>query len=307
VESLNNTVSSIRLTDGTSEIFADVGNDRNPYDIAVNETWTVVPNYLTNSVSVFDTETGALLQEIESEDFDNPSGVAIVDDAIYISSVAYRGPALPYGAGRVTIIDSSFDVVATVPTSGQNPQYLAADQGRLLVVNTGEILFDGGAAYVATESSLEIWTPTADLATPGIESYVMPSVDRIGALGRPVVADDRVYMGAGTTSAFFVFDLQTKAWVRDAESRFVLPSDSTNALTQVVGVYDQIAFATAFNDDALFLVDTRCDEILAGPIDLGASDLIEGPIGGVITSDGAFFYPLMSVSNSLGRVRLTWN
>ncbi len=307
VESLNNTVSTIDLQSAATAEFVDLGNDHNPYEVAVDARWTVIPNYLANTVTIADTATGDVLAEVQSEAFKNPSGAAILGDYIYVSNVDYIGPDQPYGQGTVSIIDKDFDVVATIPTTGQNPQYLATHEDKLIVVNTGEVRFDESVAYPATDGVLEIWTPTDDPAVPDVQNYTLPIVDNIGAPGRPVTADNRVYMGAGTSSAFFAFDMTSETWIFDAETPFSFPSETTNALTQVIGVHNQIVFATAFNEDALFLVDTRCDKILAGPIDLGESELIEGPIGGVLSDDGSEFYPLMSVSNSLGRLMLSWN
>jgi len=84
----------------------------------------------------------------------------------------------------------------------------------------------------------------------------------------------------------------------------VLYETSQDALHAAAMMGDGLAFVLAFNQDALYVFDTTCDKLIAGPVDLGLSEEdLEGPLA--IVSDGALrAHFITSLSKRLGAIYL---
>ncbi len=320
VESGSNTVS--RYTPETGELdrgFVDVGNGRNPYDVAVapDDSRVYVTNYLADSITVAHAETGEVLEEIEHDSLDKPEGIAVVDDHLYVTNVHYTGGDDPFGTGTVVIFErEDMEVVAQAETARKNPQFVqpigTSDGRRVAIVSSGVIDFvEGDRAAATSPGGLELWPADGELDEEERETYPMERLEsgRHGAPGRPLAAPDgrALYFTSATSGELFKFDLRERRWVRGTRNPLELHEASGNALHH--GAIDDrgLLYITAFNDDALYLWDTTCDERLAGPISLGTTDeLLEGPHGIALhereSRTRAFF--IMSRANVMGRVTL---
>ena len=310
VESLNNTISKVDLATGERTIWVDVGNDRNPYDMWIGTQRTYITNYLGNSLTVVETATGEVIREVESELFRNPSGVAEVDGRIYVSNVNYQGPGQPFGDGSIVVIDSDLNVLGAIPTAQKNPQYLNGVSDMLIISDSGDTQFDQGIAIPKT-GAVEFWTTNDAWDNPDKVVVPLEPNGPYGAPGRPVLGHhaEVLYLGSGTGSAIFAIATGKTEWLFGPDDPIVLPGASGNALTQVVGAVDGVVYAVSFNDDRFYGIDTSCFKVITGPIDLGTSTLVEGPIDAVLqpTGEGSIIVTsLMSVSNSLNRMILSW-
>jgi len=67
---------------------------------------------------------------------------------------------------------------------------------------------------------------------------------------------------------------------------------------------DGLLWVVSFNDDSLYVVDTACDEVLLGGVDLGViPGELEGPIGFVVASrEPLSAYYMTSISKRLGKI-----
>jgi hypothetical protein len=95
-------------------------------------------------------------------------------------------------------------------------------------------------------------------------------------------------------------------WVRGPEDPIVLYESEEDTLHHISAGPDGMLYVTAFNTDEIWRVDTRCDEVLAEPVKVGRSSLLEGPhmIQVVDAPEGGVdAYYLLSLSNRLGRVK----
>src|SRR5690554_6355077 len=133
---------------------------------------------------------------------------------------------------------------------------------------------------------------------------------------RPVLANSgqTIYFPSATAPVLFKFDLDTRQWLRvSADSIFLrqkedaapLQDGAFNATLDARG----ILYVSALNEDAVYLVDTACDEVLAGPIPVGTTDAqLEGPQDlAVIERDGetrVFF--ITTLSNAMGQITLDY-
>lgn len=325
VESTENTVSRYApLADDYDPYFIDVHNGRNPWDTTVDEDQGLV--YVTNreagTLSVASIETGDIVEEIGAEEnnadepvFDDPQGLGMSAERIYVTNTVHRGPG-DYRQGFVTVLDrQTREVLGRVDTDHPNPSYVReVDTPRgpaMLVVNTGSLEVTNDGAFVRGESSVELWRETDDAIEPEREAFVLENTDdpRMGAPGKPVMSPDGryVYLPSITAPVVFKFDLHERRWARGTDDPIVL-YDSDGDTTHSATMDERgVLYVTALNQDAMYLLDTRCDRVLAGPIDLGVTDTyLEAPqdVRIVETDEGPRAYFIMTLSNALGRVDL---
>ncbi len=319
VESGANTVSRLDRASGRlDEGFIDVGNGRNPYDVAVDAERQVawVTNNLSHTVTVADAASGGVLAEIDDEAFDNPAGIALSDERAWVTNFELSGGE--YGPGLLTVVDrEAREVVASFETRWKNPSYArridTPDGPRIAVTDVGVLTYDGEAQRWRPQSpaGLELWRPGADLEAPARETYELgyDATHELGAPGRPLPAPDgdHLYVTSAVAPVVFTFDLREGAWERSIDDPIRLYEADGDTLHHGAFGPDGLLYVTAFNRDAMYLLDPSCDEPLGEPIEIGGSEeLLEGPHGVAVQAggEGLEAYYLLSPAHALGRIRL---
>ncbi|MEM1347457.1 MAG: hypothetical protein AAGI01_02805, partial [Myxococcota bacterium] len=327
VESGENTVSTFAPDERVLfDEFVDVGDNQNPYDVFVDEQRrrVYVTNYLGNSLSVADMDTGLVQEVVEDSSFDLPAGVAASGRWIYVTNTAFRRTGL-FAPGSVLALDrDTLEVVSTLPTQAVNPQFATVVEGAdglewVAIVSSGTIApNDAGTFVPTTPGALELWRPGEE--EPVAERLVfelgLPSAGedpRTGFPGRVTQTPDRskLYIPSGTGPVLFVFDMNAREWVHDVASPLVFnASIEGSALHHASMGDDGLLYITSFNDERLYLWDTRCDALLGPSILLDREmDLNAGPHGVVPWGAGAerAAYFIMTLGNRIGRVRLDFS
>jgi hypothetical protein len=319
VESGANTVSRFDLQQRQMDHgFLHVGGDRNPYALDMDEErreiW--VANYAASTITVADMEDGQILSEIEDEGLQNPSAIALTDDYAYVSDVNYRSISEGYGPGSIAVVDrGSRQVVSRWETAFKNPQFLSVEEidgaPVLLVSGSGALDIGQGAVTVAGEGGLEWFDLGDDPLAPESQSFPLgqAQVENVGAPGRPLLSaeKDRLYFVSAIAPVLFVFDVARRQWLFDARAPLKLYESDGDATHYGALGDDGLLWISAFNEDAIYLFDTACDEVMAGPIDVGeVAHMLEGPqaIGLVEQAQGVEAYFLLSIANAMGRIRL---
>ena len=303
VESGDNTVSRFDVATQSFDVLVDVGNGRGPWDVAVGEDELWITNFLANTVTVADRHTGELLEELAHDSLQGPAGIALLDRRVYVSNTQFRGDG-QWGPGSVTVIDQDTRrVYGAAPTQQQNPQSLAAIGDKLVVVSAGTFAHDGTKFVVGSEAAVEVWSPTGDPLLPERSVRVLPLADdrSIGVPGHPAHHNDSsiIYLPSATAPVVFAFDLETTTWTRGADDPIRLYETDDNALHHAAMGDDGVLYVTAFNEDALYLVDTSCDRVL-DRVQLERSSMLAGPHGVVPIGDEVYF--VLAHANELGRV-----
>lgn len=297
----------------------DVGNDKNPYDIALTPDGelAIIPNYLAGTFSIADPLSGAILHEsAPSTAIFNPSGVAASTDHIYISDVAFGRGEDGFGEGAIHVFDrSSFGYLGALETQAKNPQYLTflPDEDALLITQTGPLGFSSGRYAQMGDAGITILSNLSDndpLSPSSTHLTLPPRPDarQDPAPGRPMITQSqRAYFVSATSPTLLSLDLETSTWLRGPEDPILLYETSSDALHAGAIAGDDLLLILSYNQDALYIVDTSCDEVIAGPIDLGlSSEDLEGPLA--IVTDGALrAYFVTSLSKRLGAITLTPN
>lgn len=326
LESGSNTVSRYNPTSGVFEdAFVDLGNDRGPYDIFVDGDRGFVTNYLGNTVSIFDANSGEVLDEISDPRLKDPSGIAATREHLYVTNVEFLGVARGWGQGSILVIDrATLEITGVISAHARNPQYVTVlnagdgeEPGKIAIVSTGA-LGQVGERYVQTSmAAIEVWTETEDALSPAKEIFEIPPPEegsRVGAPGRALVSPDgaSLYMTSATAPVVFEIDLEQLAWAHGADSPIVLYEEDSDTLHSGVLDQDGLLWITSFNQDAVYVLDTRCNEVLAGPIPIGVvDDELEGPIAIVSSASSSSsqqnvvqpdVYFITSLSKQLGRI-----
>ena len=316
VESGSNTVAKLDLATGARTVHVDVGNERGPWEVWASEDELWITNYIANTVTIADRATGAVIDEISHPAFAQPSAITGTTDRVYVGNVEFAGTN-DFGPGHVTVIDrETREVFGSIATQKKNPQHLEvvelSDGPRVVVVDSGAFLLDDGA-FAGSDAAVEIWTETEEPLEPEVSVAELPLVDnrRVGSPGRPLKAtgSDTLYFASGTGPFLFSLDAARGTWLRGSDDPIVIAQTTGDSLNH--GAIDErgVIYITAFNEDALYLVDTTCDEVLAGPIPLEESSMLAGPYGLIPVERGdgrvdAFF--VLSHAHELGRVRLRY-
>lgn len=300
--------------------FIHVGGDRNPYDIDVDESsrqiW--VSNFAASTITVADMDDGQILAEIDDEELNNPSALVLTEDYAYVSDVNYLSVAEGFGPGSIVVVDrSTYEIVARWETAFENPQFAAVEeidgQAVLLVSSSGALEIGEGGARVKSEGGLEWYDLGVDPLQPPAQAYPLgqAEVQTVGAVGRALLRPDeeRLYFVSAIAPVLFVFDIPGRQWLFDAEAPLQLYEAEGDATHYGAMGADGLLWVSAFNDDALYLFDTSCDQLMAGPIDVGeAAHMLEGvqAIRLVARPRGVDGYFLMSIANKMGRLRLEY-
>lgn len=321
----SNTVARFDPATGTlASNFIDVGNDRNPYDLTVDAEAdrVFITNFKADTVTVARASDGEVLAELDDPAFVRPEGIAHTDEHLYVANAHFVGGEVGFEEGSVAVVErSSRQVVGTLETAAKNPQFLrrvdTPDGPRIAVTSSGviDIGAGDGQARVTSPGGLELWRPDAEVSEANRRSFTLETRSeqerdsRIGAPGRALPAPDgrHLYFTSATAPVVFKFDMQTGEWVRGTDDPIRLYETDRNALHHGRIGPNGLLWVTAFNRDAMWVVDTRCDEVVAGPIELGAvPDFVEGPHGLAFDKTGGSMsvYYIMSTAHTLGRIDL---
>lgn len=303
VESGDNTVSRFDVQTGRYDPLVDVGNERGPWDLFVTADELWITNYIASSVTVADRASGEVIDEIVGEELDGPAGVAVLDDVVYVGNTEYHGEE--YGPGSIAVLDrASHEVLGVVAAQRQNPQSLDVVGDRVVVVDSGAFGY-AGSFVAGSEAAVEIWTPTADPLAPDVVTVVMPLVDdrAVGIPGRPAhrAGSSVIYLPSATAPVVFSLDVVKGTWLRGPDDPIQLYETDGDALNHAAMGDDGVLWVTAYNEDALFLVDTRCDAVL-DRIELESSSMLAGPHGVVPVGDDG--YVALELANELVGVHL---
>lgn len=316
LESGTNTISRFDLLHESWEpFFIDLGNDRNPYGMALDEVsgevW--VANYSSHTLSRASLLSGDILQEIDDPGFQNPSAVALSRDRVFVANVNYRGLQEGFGPGSITVLDrETGEVLQSWETTFKNPHYLDVitleGEEILVAMTNGSFNLTGPQVRLDEEGGMEWWTLRGEKR--GVFSVRQEeSQGQVGAPGRPHLSEDgkTLYAVSATAAALFAFDLEAMRWRHDAVNPISLYEGAGDLTHHSAFSAEGVLGITAFNEDGLLFFDTRCEALISEMIDLGkAANILEGAHSLIFYRRGEILevYVVLGIANGLWRVRL---
>lgn len=308
VESRDNTISTWDIELEQYSPFADLGNDQNPYDLFVGSGVVWVTNYIGQSVSRL-TEAGKNVEELGGPNFKNPSGVAEFAGHLWVTNVNYISPSQGFGPSTVLKRSLETGIEEVIEMDFLNTQFADVfefeNEEILVLTSTGAVQFVDRKAMATSPGAVDVIASDGTMRTV---EFPVPSPQRSGALSRPAQppSSKYLYFTSATAPEIYKLDLESLTWVRGPEDPIVLYESEEDTLHHISAGSDGMLYVTAFNSDEIWRVDTRCDEVLAEPVKVGRSSLLEGPhmIQVVDAPEGGVdAYYLLSLSNRLGRVK----
>src|SRR5690606_34763214 len=106
--------------------FIDVGNDQNPYDLAVYGDRIYITNNVGNSITVADT-MGNVIDTVALPELVSPQDILATEDYLIVANTEFTFPAPTTRFGSVLVLSrtDSPALLNRLETGWSNPQYLA--------------------------------------------------------------------------------------------------------------------------------------------------------------------------------------
>ncbi|NOX36421.1 MAG: T9SS type A sorting domain-containing protein [Calditrichaeota bacterium] len=248
VNSGDNEIQVIRLSDFTTLQRIDLGSGTNPYAMDfVNDSVAAVSLLLTNEVALVNVRNGAILSRITVGT--GPQGVKYAAGKLYVANSGYNGQG--YDPGTVSVIDVAQRTVIHTISVSINPQQIDADvQGFIYVVCTGN--------YADITGKLEIINGQADT--------VVKTIDMGTAVTNVFLNNNRAFISTYGYGVF-IYDL-----VGDSLMNQTLPGGPAIGFDAQSNIY-----IADFNKDSVFVfaadfTPLSAYEVGDGPISLAVSD-----------------------------------
>jgi YVTN family beta-propeller protein len=265
----------IALVDTSNPWFMDFVSDERAY----------VTNWLLNTVSVVDLESGVIVREIPVGP--RPQGVLVLGDTAFVTNSGVDTSLAKYDASSVSVIDVNADTVTTTLAVPINAQDLAlGPDGRVYVVCTGDYVSEAGKICI-----IDRW------AGPDGGPAVVDTVEIGGAPGDIIVtADGQAYLcdwGDFVNGFLYNYDIYADT-VYHNSSDPIRVGDGAMRL-----FYDQIEdviYVNNYMDDAVQRFCPHGDTVIAtygfgdGAQDMTIMEAYMGPIDDltIIKDEGTF-------------------
>lgn len=307
VNSGDNTVQKINLTDGTSTpAFIDTGDGSNPYDLAVSGDRVYVTNLFTGGITVAQLSDGTILSQDAIPQLISPQDIIATDSHLFIANTEFifGSAATEFGSLAIFTREDTPQLVSVIPTTQPNPQYLLLDGTTLYVVNSGRLSYDPDT-FVATpvgDGGVDVFDVTnPDAVTAPTQNFVLPANGSVGNPGVPALSGSHLYIGSGVAPVLFKLDLGAGTVVNGTDNPIpVFTTEAANSLTAPFTGPGNVLYVLDFNNDGLFLFDPSCDAPISERINIGTNaELAEGPLTLLWRDDAALI--LSSISSEIHR------
>ncbi len=211
---------------------------------------------------------------VPEDSFEDPwTGVAIIDEKLYVSNFNFDEEFQPLRNGFVTVIDTTTnEVIKTIELSAENAQEITVVGNRVYVVSAGDFFFDSGLLIPATDGAVDVIDPETDEIVATIPIQLNPDLPLVGSPNKlePTPDGKFGYIGSGTAGVLFKVNLENNTLVRGTgvegtPGPIIVTSDRQQEGTFDIEIRDELAFIAIFNTDQIFVMDTENDSIKPFP------------------------------------------
>jgi len=170
VNSTSHSLQAFSFNRGSFELSetVDLGLQRNtsPYAAVTAKHWIAVTNLLTNSISLIDEYTHAIVDEFPVGRA--PEGILASNDTLFVINSGYNFDDFTFHTGSIYQIVASTGEILDSLQLGMNPQFGMMDHhGRLHIVCTGDYRATTGEVWVLDRSSLDVIGQISTGHSPG--------------------------------------------------------------------------------------------------------------------------------------------
>jgi len=262
---------------------------------------------------------------VPSNTFEEPAGVLVLNNKVYISNNNLDENFSPNGNGFITVLSTSTNqVISTIDASGANSSSMIELDDTIYAMNNGNVLFDFETSEFTCDTD---FPPSIDMIDSANDT-VFDTIDIPLSEQNPTVclpnnltatSDGFGYTGLGLVGALLKVDLFEGTVVNGTDNPIIITDLSGLNNTADVAIKDGLLFTTLFNSDQVAVLDTETDQVDPFPYitpfpagiraDNPNSDLFDGVQSLAIRPgnnfSGADIYFITGISEQLGSVDST--
>ncbi|MGB2692117.1 MAG: hypothetical protein WBB48_09630 [Thermodesulfobacteriota bacterium] len=262
---------------------------------------------------------------VPSNSFEEPSGILIINDKVYISNNNLDENFNPNGNGFITVLSTATNqVIDTINASGANTSSLVEIDEILYALNNGNISFDFETFEFSCDTN---FPPSIDIINT-LNDSVIDTIDIPLSQQNPTVClpnnltatpDGFGYTGLGLVGALLKVDLFEGTIINGPANPILITDLNDLNNTADIAIKDGLLFTTLFNSDQIAVLDTSNDQVDPFPYitpfpaglrgDNPNSDLFDGVQSLAIRPgddfSGADIYFITGISQQLGSVDST--
>lgn len=272
-----------------------------------------------------DTQPCQNVINVPSNTFEEPAGVKIVGNKIYVTNNNLDDNFNPNGNGFITVLSTTTNqVVGSINASGANTSSMTEIDEVLYVLNNGNILFDFETFEFTCDAtfppSIDIINTISDTVFDTINiplSEQNPTVCLPNSL--TATSEGFGYTGLGLVGALLKVDLFEGTVLNGTDNPIMITDINDLNNTADIAIKDGLLFTTLFNSDQIAVLDTRNDQVDPFPYitpfpaglrgDNPNSELFDGVQSLAIREGndftGADLYFITGISQQLGSVDTT--
>lgn len=325
----------------TGTIVLPLGSD--PVGIAfLNNTHAYVTNLISENVAIVNIEEQScetIISQVDGDfipcqevilvdegTFDNPAGIVISNDKVYVANQNLDDFFTPIDNGFITVINPESNEIETIidatgeGTSGTGKGITVINE-KIYVVNSGNVLFDFETFEFTCDAnsptSIDIINTDTDTIEDSIDlplSDINPFVCSPEAISA-TPDNNFAYIGSQIAGVLFKIDLSDNTLLRGMDNPIIITGvDGLDATFDIKFNSNGYGFVAMFNTDRVFAFDPKIDDISPFPFlaefpvglkgDDPDSDFIDGPQALAITDNGQDpdLYFITGISSQLGSI-----
>lgn len=203
---------------------------------------------------------------VDTNSFEDPSGIAIVNDKVYVTNSNLDQFFQPAGKGFVTVIDTKTNQINTIQLSAENAQGITVVGNRVYAVSGGSSSFDTNSHLTTpiSNGAVGVIDSTTDKIVANIPIPLNSALPLVGFPNKlePTPDGKFGYIGSGTAGVLFKVDLESNTLVRGTDNPIIVTSAQVQDATFDVEIRDDgLGFIAVFNTDRIVVFDTATDMI----------------------------------------------
>lgn len=262
---------------------------------------------------------------VPSNTFEEPAGVLIINNKVYISNNNLDENFSPIGNGFLTVLNTATNqVIDSINASGSNTTSMLEIDEILYVLNNGNILFD----FETFEFTCDTDFPPSIDAVNTLNDTIIDTIDIPLSQQNPTVClpnnltatdDGFGYTGLGLVGALLKVDLFEGTVINGPANPILITDLDDLNNTADIAIKNGLLFTTLFNSDQIAVLDTNTDQVDPFPYitpfpaglrgDSPNSELFDGVQSLAIRPgddfSGADIYFITGISEQLGSVDST--
>ncbi len=199
--------------------------------------------------------------------FEEPAGVKIVNNKVYISNNNLDENFSPNGNGFITVLSTTTNqVLDSINASGSNTTSMIEIDETLYALNNGNILFDFDTFEFTCDTN---FPPSIDIIDT-LNDSVFDTIDIPLSQQNPTVclpnnltatSDGFGYTGLGLVGALLKVDLFEGIVINGPANPIIITDLNDLNNTADIAIKDGLLFTTLFNSDQIAVLDTSNDQV----------------------------------------------